>query len=255
MTPDAHLTEEQLILYHYDEDGGSSTGRHLGVCDACRAEYDELAADIAMMDAAPVPERGEEYGEEVWHRLAPRLPGSRASAHSHWWMSRPLALAATIVVMLMAAFLVGRWTQPPDAPQPISEQIRERILLVAVGEHLERSQMMLIDLVNANGTSAPGDSIDISGRQERAEKLLTDSRIYRRTAAASGDAALAWLLDELERVMLDIAHRPPEVTHAELEQIQKRIEEQGILLRVRAFGTRLKQREETTTASSSAGRT
>src|SRR5256886_13088769 len=53
------------------------------------------------------------------------------------------------------------------------------------------------------------------------------------SALQEGDAALASVLDELERVLLDVAHSPEEVTPAQLDKIRQKIEAQGILFKVR----------------------
>ena len=54
--------------------------------------------------------------------------------------------------------------------------------------------------------------VNISAERRRAEDLLEENRLYRQTALKEGDAALANVLDELERVLLDVAHSPQEVT-------------------------------------------
>jgi hypothetical protein len=70
--------------------------------------------------------------------------------------------------------------------------------------------------------------------------------LYRQTALQDGDAGLASVLDELERVLLDVAHSPDEVTPAQLEAIQKKIETRGILFKVRVVNKELQQRQEAT---------
>jgi hypothetical protein len=74
--------------------------------------------------------------------------------------------------------------------------------------------------------------------------LLEENRLYRQTALEQGDGGLADVLDELERVLLDVAHGPQEVTPAQLETIRQRIEARGILFKVRVVGKELEQREE-----------
>jgi hypothetical protein len=76
--------------------------------------------------------------------------------------------------------------------------------------------------------------------------LLEENRMYRQTALQEGDAGLASVLDELERVLLDVAHSPEEVTPAQLEAIQKKIEARGILFKVRVVNKELQQRQEAT---------
>ncbi len=104
--------------------------------------------------------------------------------------------------------------------------MRERVLLVAVGDHLERSQMVLVELVNAN----PDRKMDISDEQKWAEDLLVANRLYRQTAARTGDENVAVVLEDLERVLVEIAHSPSTLSREELAEIRKRIESQGNLI-------------------------
>src|SRR5438067_7691663 len=95
--------------------------------------------------------------------------------------------------------------------------------------------MGLIELANAPTTRGP---VDISAEQRSAEDLVDASRLYRQTAAEAGDIATANVLDELERTLLDIAHGPSKLGEAELKQMQRRIEAQGLIFKVRVVGSR-----------------
>ena len=53
---------------------------------------------------------------------------------------------------------------------------------------------------------------------------------------------MASTLDELERVLLDIANSPDSVTPAQFESLRKRIEDRGILFKVRIVNQGLQQR-------------
>jgi len=64
-----------------------------------------------------------------------------------------------------------------------------------------------------------------------------------------GDTAMANTLDELERVLLDIANSPDEVTPAQFESLQKRIGSKGILFKVRVVTQDLREREKATKPS------
>src|SRR4029077_19444701 len=128
------------------------------------------------------------------------------------------------------------------------EQVRERILVVAGGEHLGHSERMLVELSNAAPDGPGQKAVNISAEQHRAEDLLQENRLYRQTALEQGDAGLASVLDELERVLLDVAHSPKEVSAAQLETMQERIAAKGILFKVRVVGQELQQREQSVTA-------
>ena len=118
-------------------------------------------------------------------------------------------------------------------------QARERILLVAVSDHLDRSQMLLIELEHAGGKGP----VDIASEKKRAEDLVASNRLYRQTAAHAGDTGLENVLEELERTLLQIAHSPSELTPAELDGIQQQIETQGILFKVRVIRSQVREKE------------
>jgi hypothetical protein len=158
---------------------------------------------------------------------------------------RWVAIAAMAVVVI-AAFLAGRYspgTRPsqPSGETEVAENVRERILMVAVGDHLERSQMVLVELVNARPQRS---GIDISDEQRWAEDLIETNRLYRQTASMSGDAGLTSLLEELERVLLDVVHEDPRLSAARLNELRQRIESKGILFKVRVAGAQLRQQED-----------
>ena len=248
-----HLEQEDLILYHYGEAEDLAACRsHIEACEHCRAEYGALAEALTLVDTFLVPERGAAYGSGVWRRLAPRL-GEKKSAFSVRVRppARIWASAAALVVMLMAGFVAGRYWRRPAVTEAISAPIRERILMVAIGDHLERSQMMLVELVNASDAQA----VDLSAQQQKARQLVEDNRLYRRTAAGAGDTAVAGVLDELERLLLDIAHSPASVTASEMEEIRRRVEGQGLLFRIRIIGSRVREREKVASRNRSQGLT
>jgi hypothetical protein len=104
---------------------------------------------------------------------------------------------------------------------------------------------LLMELSNAEPRDSKQKQVNISTEQHRAEDLLEENRLYRQTALREGDTQLASVLDDLERVLLDVAHSPDEVTPAQFEAIRQRIESQGILFKVRVVGKELQQHQET----------
>jgi hypothetical protein len=235
-----HLTEEQFVLYYYGEgDGSPAVREHLDGCEQCRAEYANLQRVLNVVDAAPVPERGPNYGARVWSRLQPSLGGRRRWVWPLLWPARHWAAVGVAATLLVAAFLAGRY-YPIAAPAQTAGQVRERILLVAVGDHLERSQMVLVELVNAR----PGEPLDFTAERERAGDLVAENRLYRQTAAHTGDTRVASVLDDLEPVLLDIAHSPGQLTAEEVDRLRQRIEGDGILFKVRVLGSTVRNREE-----------
>jgi len=236
-----HLIEEDLVLHYYGE-GVAGAGEHIETCDACRASFESLACVLQAMDKLDVPEPLEGFEGRVWNKLAPELKNSR----EHWWSRlglwltpQRLAATAAMAALLVAAFLAGRVSQQRQQVAGLSGPVRERIMLVAVGEHLERSQMILVELVN----NASAGSVDITQEQRRARDLVDENRLYRQAALKSGDTGVSSVLDELERTLLEVAHSPSKLDSVEFARIRERIEADGILFKIRVVGSNLRERE------------
>jgi hypothetical protein len=242
-----HPTEDDLVLYHYRESGrAGEIGTHLDTCESCRSSYRTLTGVLAVVESAPVPEPDETFEARVWRRLEPCLT---EAARPRWTtIFRPwrLSLAGAVAALVVAAFLVGRhFPSSPALPaSPATkaashEPARDRILLIAVGDHLERSQMALVELVNAQTE----DEMDISGEQRRARDLVLANRLYRQTAAREGETVVASVLDDLERVLLEVAHSPSRLSSSEFDEMRQRIESQGIIFKVRVVESNVRERQ------------
>jgi hypothetical protein len=75
-----------------------------------------------------------------------------------------------------------------------------------------------------------------------AQNLVEENRLYRQTAQHDKDPQIAGALDQIERVLIDIAHQPDSVSAKELEELQHRIESQGVLFKVRVVESTVKAR-------------
>jgi hypothetical protein len=225
-----HLQEEQLMDVYYG-DLDSNSRKHLEECQECRSNYERLQELLNSLRDYPVPERGEGYGREVWARLLPRLPQRRHRVWFHWWTLAPV-MAALLIIAFVGGMLTQRQRQPgfPAAA-------RERVLLIAMSDHLDRSQIVLAELANA----APSNA-DLADQRDRARDLVTENRLLRQTALRTGDASHAALLDDLERVLLDIANSPSDASSEDLERLQHRIESEGLLFKVRITGMDARQK-------------
>jgi hypothetical protein len=238
--PGRHLDEEALILHYYGEDEGSAPAEaHLGACAECRAQWTALreALDaVTDADASDQVAAAPVDVERVWQRLAPRLQAARRGLT---WRRRVLAPLAAAAALLLA-FLLGRHWGPAPAAPAIEARASERILLVAVGDHLERSQMLLIELANAP-SAAP---VDIGAEQGWAQELVGANRLYRQAAAHAGEPGVASVLDELERLLVEVAHGPATLDADAMARLQRRIESRGLLFKVRVLESRVRSQEK-----------
>jgi hypothetical protein len=240
-----HLSEEQFVQQYYGEaEGASVRGEHLGECEECKAEFARLSATLDSMEAFEVPARGERYEEDVWNNIRAHLPEQERRSWFAWPQMRRWVAAGALAALIVVAFFLGRVSKPVDhvqGPQMVNktEDKDNKVLLVALGDHLERSQMVLIELTHAPSSA----DVDISSEQQRAEDLLSANRLYRQAAVQNGDADVAAVLDDLERVLMEVTHEPSKLDGEEMQSIQKRIEAKGILFKVRVIGSKVRKDE------------
>ena len=245
-----HLTDDDLILHYYGELDANASARvsdHLRACAACHASFTTLQRVLTAVESAPAPEIADGFERTVWARLQPEL-----GAKGGWWTTRlvfspaRLAWAAGIVMVVAAAFFAGRVSQHAPVTAPVesaaaSSGLRERVLLADLGDHLDRSQMMLIELVSADAAV----DVDLPAERARAQQLVADNRLYRQTATANGNVALAAVLDDLEQVLVDVAAGPDTLSAADLTEVRQRIEDKGLLLKVRVLSSEVQKRQKT----------
>jgi hypothetical protein len=148
--------------------------------------------------------------------------------------------AAAILLAVVGAFLAGRFSRNAGEPQQAvntstaadRRAIRDRVVLAALGDHLDRTERALVELVN---TDADG-TLDISAEQSWARDLLEANRLYRQSARNAGSLAIASLLDDLEPVLLDIVHSPSTLSADEFHALRARIEDRSLVFKLRVTG-------------------
>lgn len=238
-----HLEDDDLILHFYGESGAVAEP-HLADCAGCRTRYQTLQSVLNSVQGDPTPHRDASYEDDVWRRLEPKI-GARVSPGKRLWewlSPRYWAPALAAAVLLVVVFFAGRYSQPqtpvtPDVTQLADAEsaVRGRILLGAVGGHLMRSKVLLTEIANAD----PGKPLGFVEAREIARDLVYANRLYRQTAETAGDAGVVGLLDELERVFLEMAHGPEEMQEGQLEDLRERIRNESLIFKIRVTGSRL----------------
>jgi hypothetical protein len=231
-----HLEEADLIAYALGDDepdARAAAAEHLAGCAGCRSVLAELREVLDETSAIEIPARGESYGREVWARVEPRLRASRGRSRQAAWQ---WLAAAAVLLLAVGSFLAGRWSRPQPVPLPTTtlgaqdaSMARQRVVLAALGDHFDRAERALVEVSNAD----PRASVDVSAEQAWARDLLEANRLYRQTARGAASPLVVDLLGELEPVLLEIVNGPSRMTAADLEALQTRIEERGLVFKLR----------------------
>ena len=253
-----HISDEDLLLDYYGEatpEQRAEMRAHVETCAECQALDRELRAVLALVDSEPLPDAPPGFEREMWARLEPvvsgfsrtnevRLKADTTKADRAWSFEFPRwALAASVAALAVGSFALGRvWDTPTTSPGVSTanvHELSERMLRSEVEEHLERSQRVFVELVNADD-SAP---VLLASDRERAADLVAAGRLYRRSAEEMGDADTRDLLEDVERVLVEIANGPEVESSNDLSEVRARITDQDLIFRLRVMTAAMQARE------------
>lgn len=245
-----HPTDEDLVLHFYGEgrpDAAARLEAHLAACPRCRTAWEDLSDTMTLVDSAPAPEPPEGFERVMWARVEAALPAPRprASAWS-WWRVAPVSALLGAVVVLLAVTASAPMSSPAPVEMAVADdaarayEARERVLLTALDTHLEQSEMLLVELMNA----PDADQREIEFEQATADDLVASGRLYRVTAAEHGAVALVQMLEDLESVLVDVARGPSTVGRTEMASLRARIDGEDLLFKVRAATNEVRGRQQ-----------
>ena len=244
-----HLSEDEFILHYYGEIDRADKARidaHLASCDDCRLAGEKLERVMRMVDSASPVEAPDGFERIAWARLEPHLDANPARGWRVLWFPQ-WALAGGVAALLVAAFWAGRMTGGDQAPAPlqagaaaVADVEPGSVLRTEVGAHLDRTQMMLVELANDSGD----EPAVFAGEQRRAADLVAVNRIIRQSAQQAGDGQIVDILEDLERVLLEIANAPANASSNELTDLQSRITQEDLLFRLRVIASEMRQRNQ-----------
>jgi len=250
-----HLSDEELYALSQSAEGGLAS--HLRGCEECRARYQEFAAvlEAAGRDAAGTPRPAADLSDRVWAAIHPSLPiyapearGRRGFGVFGAWRPRSLAWAgafAAALALTVTAFWAGRLFEQRHRGTNLAQQAApqpDRVVLVVVREHLDRSERFLVELDHAGRLAR----VEGGPLAREASDLLEDNRLYRQTAVASQDPALAQLFDRLDRVLVEVAHESATLQGGDLNRMRDEMNLDGLLFELRVLRDRHNKSEKET---------
>ncbi|KAA6456953.1 hypothetical protein DYQ86_24240 [Acidobacteria bacterium AB60] len=255
-----HLTDEQLIEHYFGEGANRvMVETHLRICSRCEQVLEDITSALEVRGPEP-PARDAQYGDRLWQSIQAPLtpyPGDPRRARFSWRISWPrtpwpsLVLAGACLLALAAAFFSGSlWERLRPHPNQAANsaqapaQVKERVVLVILGDHLDRSERLLVQLNHA-GAATP-QSVD--ALRAEARQMLPDNRLYRQAISAQSDPTMTAALDHLERVLLEVANAPDQLDPDDIARIEHEMNTDSLLFQIRVLRARTTQAQ---TASAS----
>jgi hypothetical protein len=240
-----HLSEEEIVEHFFSDAGSRATRiaeRHLDGCAECAAESARLADDMNAMQGMDFNELRADYGESVWSRVSAALP-ERAITDSpvrRLGWSWGLGYAAASAALVLGAFEIGRMWEHSHYPvatvtkAPTPAPMERRVVVVVLGDPLDRSERLLVELKHANGE----DAEVVTPLRDEARSLLAANREFLQDADKGDDEALKKALDHLDHLLNHVANQPGGLNAASIARLQKEMKSDGLLFEVRVLRSR-----------------
>jgi len=248
-----HISEEEMVEQYYGVDD-SAAKEHLAKCAECAQSYAALEADLRSYVSLEAPKRDGLYGQRVWQSIAGSLPAyaRRKPVWQRLGVWQALSYASACALLVACAFYAGRlWEhrQPNPTAQVHPAPKQKPVILVVLGDHLDRSERLLVELKHAD----PESPETVSPIKDEAKKLLAENRACRQDAARIGDPALALALERLDHLLTELASKPEGLDAAAIEKLQRELNEGGLLFEVRVLRSRIPDQQMVTAATRSEG--
>ena len=152
--------------------------------------------------------------------------------------------------------------EKPDKPDKLADPLTTQhpVIVVLLSDHLERSERLLVEL------NHPDEAVVDPTLQATARQLLAENRRYRQTAGGAGSVAtdgksqdksnskpgetsdqveilesspaMTLTLNDLDRVLGQVADEPDGLSRAEIAQVKQQINASGLLFEVRILRSR-----------------
>lgn len=246
------ITDEDLVLLFYGDHDDPALAAKVAGSEELSARYDALCAELKLADTYQPPQRGDDYGAEVWQRIAPQLGAEEAKSNGRQgsWLASlvqprfSLAGALSVALVAALAFTLGRnggveVSNDPAAPAGMAPVAMVdidsgRLLGRSVATHLEQVNIVLTQFVNTSATS--------STETGYVTDMLVANRLYRQAAVAQGNQKLAAFLADLEPLLIELAYQAQSGSTATRERMQQEVKD-GLLFRVRVMNKQLNKPE------------
>jgi hypothetical protein len=242
----SHLTEEDLIAHTFAEDDKDGVEQHLKACVACAMNYAALRSDLAEMEFAEVPARDALHGRRVWESISGSLPSYEAPKRN-WLRGGPwmgLSYIAACAALATCTFIGGRLWERREAKTVAGNHTQQkqqsvahppqRVVVVVLSDHLDRSERLLMELKHADA----GNAEMLSPLRDEARNLLPANRICRQKVKHDDDPALATALDRLDHLLAELANQPGDLNSTTIAKLQDEMNADRLLFEVRVLRTR-----------------
>lgn len=241
------------LLYDYLTDALPAAERtaveqHCASCKTCASRRDAMRDTlfiVARPGDSPADARPEEFWDAFAQRVESTIAGRRRAAPRPSWTGllddiertiqlqwRTVAGFAGALTILAVAFALWRLTPPTTPPDRTDagtiEPANTTLASTRVNQYLRKSKVLLVGLTNME--TPEGTSLDLTTERQVSRELIQEARYLRQQPL---DTRSAELIDQLERILIELANMEEQTDLPNVEMIRSGIHRENLLFKIR----------------------
>lgn len=251
----------RTVLYEYVrgelvEGEEARVREHLARCPRCSREHNILKRELELVPLAgrkPSDERSEEFWRSFAANVERRIKEQRRTRPafggfldqlSLLWLSRrsQFAAAGGVALVLLAALLWITQSESIRSPENEATLSDENAVVPAhqeMNDYFRKSKILLVGISNMSTPS--GQPVDLSSERRIARGLIQKARLLE---AQASDERATELINQLERILIELANMEEQVDLKDVELLRSGIRQENLLFKVRMAEEQLGRRGE-----------
>ena len=242
----------QSLLYEYFTkelvaDDVEIVEKHLSTCPACAAEAKAIRALLEIVDAGEVrasDERSAEFWKDfplgVEDRIRLEAPGRRKFELTVWnrvesflvFHRRETFALSGVLALCLIFSLTLKWLAPTPVeevtPSVTYQPAQADTMSDHMAKYLRKSKVLLVGLTNMKLDD--NEPPDLSVERQRSRELIREARFLK---SRPMDLRSAKLIDDLERILIELANIEETNDLSNVEIIRGGIHQENLLFKIR----------------------
>ncbi|HEY7159778.1 MAG TPA: zf-HC2 domain-containing protein [Acidobacteriota bacterium] len=243
---DCHKFEDQFVdaLYgELDPSNQQSMNEHLKQCSRCKELFASMQNTLQIMDGREHPELPEEYWNQYDQSLQKRISDSKTQNvrwHSFGKIPGWALKAAAAFILVGIGVLIGRYYMTPTTELPIASSRPTTSTTVQrvssmdpeTKRFLERSQVLLIGVVNLEPDAEGNYPAELSAQKKVSRDLIQEASVIKKKLKGPDKRRLNELVSDLELILLQIANLEAANDQPEIEMVKSGVDRKGVLFKI-----------------------
>jgi Putative zinc-finger len=213
---------------------------HLKECGQCRELHASMQETLHIMDGREHPELPEQYWNQYDESLKKRMAVAKPENvrwHSFGKIPGWALKAAAAFILIGVGVLIGRYYTAPqpkmvEVPPKSSPGIQRVSMDPETKRFLDRSQVLLIGVVNLEPDADGNYAADLSAQRKVSRDLIQEASVIKTKLKGPHKRRLNELVSDLELILLQIANMEAENDQPEIEMVKSGVDRKGVLFKI-----------------------